>query len=232
MKKLTAIVLCLALLCGISAQFTLSASAKTKYGKYKGVLSSTVNRIDSSTTNYGFYYDFNKDGVKELVMLYAEDYDPYTYKFSVYTIRNNKAKKICKDKEILQATGPHNKAIGVAKKGGKRYLVTLKEYGSGDADYNSLRKLKITYYKISKTKIKKYKTASLSGRFNCMVNPVKTKKRVCKISGKKVSYSKYCNFLKSFSYKNVKTTRDSYWRYQTIRGSQSLDSLENMYWAL
>lgn len=228
-KKIISVILTLTLLAGICVETGLSAFAKTETHLYNGVAGEAVVADNESGDGYGFLYDFNKDGVKELVMTYVETYGLPVY-YAVYTIKNGRPKKLCK-RVLSDMGGACYKGVGVAKKGGKRYLVTYEDCGSGDVDYNTWRRVKVNYYKVTKSKIKKYKSAYYKGKYNNIANPVKVKKRTCKISGKKVSFGKYKKFLKSFKYSKIKRKYDSYWKYPTFRRNGA-KSLKNLYWSL
>ena len=226
MKRIISICLDLAIMISICVEASVPVSAKKATSIYHGVAGSITSNDENAT---GFFYDFNKDGRKEFVAMYAIYGDSPIY-YSVYTTDGENPKTLCHDRKLSSAIGATYYGVGVAKKGGKRYLVTFNDTGSGDVDYNTWRRIKVNYYKITKSKMKKVKSAYFKGTFNNVANPVKVKKRTCKISGKKVSYKKYKKLIKSYSYSRVGKHYDSYWKYQTMRNNNNQYVLDMFPW--
>lgn len=227
MKKLLSIILSFAILTGLFAGLMPLASAKTKTSLYRKPVKSALAGVNEYGESSGFLYDFNKDGKKELIMTYTDNASLPVY-YAVYTIRGNKVKKLCKNKVLTSFGGNCFRGVGVAKKGGKRYLVTFVDFGTSDISYNAYKGVYVNYYKVTKTKIKKVKAVSFQGDYNNAVQPVKMNKRSCKINGKKVSFRKYKKTLKSFSYSRIKKKYDPYWKYQTLR-TKRIKTLKGLY---
>ena len=176
MKKIISALLSFTILLSLSIGFeTTSQAASVK--KYKKVAKSALSS-HKKYQNYGSYYqyfegnsflyDFDKNGTKELVMLYGGLKNNYpAYYLSVYTIKNGKAKALIKKKCIQQDAGAPRQCVGVAKKKGKSYLLFGKGNSSGNGKYFNL-----TYYRVKGSKIyKKY-----SGKGSYKFKKVKNKK--------------------------------------------------------
>lgn len=146
MKKFLSILLSLAIIFTIpvpvSAKVSVSAKkVKTAYTSYLKKAIENEKFADNITYNL---YDFNKDGVKELIV--SEPGGARAIE-SVYTYKNNKV--------VMLSEGWFN-GIGYIK--GKKYVVG---YGSGGA-----QNFNYTVYKITKGKLKKVtKYACVNGDF-------------------------------------------------------------------
>lgn len=207
MKKIVSILLSVSMLLSLAIGFeTTSHAASVK--KYKKVAKSALSS-HKKYQNYGSYYqyfegnaflyDFDKNGTKELVMLYGglKNNCP-AYYLSVYTIKNGKAKALIKKKCIQQDAGAPRQCVGVAKKKGKSYLLFGKGNSSGNGKYFNL-----TYYRIKGSKIYKKYSGKGSYRFRYLKNNKTKAYSITKINGKKVKNKKFNKWQKSFKMKYV-----------------------------
>lgn len=217
MKKFLSIILSMVLL---SLVFCCSANAKS-YSKYNKYIKAAVSSSNScGRESKGFLYDFDKNGTKELVMIYWKQSSQYGQikVVSVYTLKGKKVKAIIKNKKLVTDTTGGGDA-GVAVKGGKRYL--LVNTGSGDdSTYNTVK-----LYKISSSKAKCKKTGKCSIYYDYNKRKAVTSSY---ISGKKTSYSKYVKWEKSFSLKYLKLKKsrfDNLYKYYYTSTAKSLSSL-------
>ncbi len=236
MKKITSVILTVALLLTVGiGTHTVSNAASIK--KYKGVVSKALSshkKYQSYNDYYelfkgnSFLYDFDNNGIKELVMLYggSKNNSP-SYFLSVYTIKKGKAKAIIKNRCIQQDAGTPKQCVGVAKKKGKTYLFLGKGNSLGMGNYFNL-----TFYKIKGSGISKKYTGSGKYTFR-FTNSNKTKVTTkTKINGKKVKNSKFNKWQKSFSFKYVKKTKVTFMekakRYEYVPASSCM-SIKSLY---
>lgn len=134
MKKLLSLLLAIAFIFTISVPSSAKAAVSEKKVKtaYTSYLEKAIEKeklADNITYNL---YDFNKDGVKELVV--SEPGGARALEF-IYTYKNNK---------VIALSGNSYNRIGYLK--GKKYVVG---YGSGGA-----QNFQYTVYKIKKGKLK------------------------------------------------------------------------------
>lgn len=194
--------------------FPSTAQAKNKYLPYKKIVSSAINKnkkIDDSSpyiTDFcakesaGFLYDFDKNGIKELVLTnFTTDKNNIRWRvLSVYTIIRDKTVPLIKNKKINSEAGDPIIRIGVATKKGKSYLVVnycIYQHGY----YGIIKRGNYKYFAITKNKVTlKYKTKFTLNYDGYESNKIANESY--KLNNKKVSHSKYNSFKKSFSYKN------------------------------
>ena len=208
MKKILSIILIAVVIFSLFAGISTNAgAASTK--KYKNIIAKRYKESLHDTEYYtnqsrAFFYDFDRDGTKELAMLvFKRGYSSKvgqtkTHYLYIYTIKKGKVKTLVNSKRLGSGAGQDPDAtIGIAKKKGKIYFFVQWTGNDIDAFFN-----RTTFYRINNSKATaKYKVVSRwifdDGRKN-------SGKRFIKINGKKKTANKYNKFLNSFKYKKYK----------------------------
>lgn len=194
MKRIIGVCLCLSMVVS-SFAFGMSAEAKSKYAPYKKILTNAAP-ASFDYCAYGFMYDFDNNGTKELVYQKSVGENPFpSDSYSLYTIKKSKAVKIVKNKKLVKQVGGCSSAVGVATKGKKKYLVVY-TFNGGGSPINGNGSFIL--YTVKGTKAKVYKKYDYS--FNTNMNG-SVKSSSYKVNGKKCSFSVYKKQLKTFKYK-------------------------------
>lgn len=194
-----------------------SVNAKLN-SKYKKVIEKAI-KSSEKTTYYkkatGFLYDFDKNGTKELVVMYGKK-TSYggKYVLSVYTLKNKKLKTLMKEKTITKPVQSYSGMVAVAKKNGKSYLMLEKGYGI--TPHNTVFKM----YKIKGSTIKCKQIAKCSAYDNYEEGE---SEKVITISGKNKTYDQFMEWQKSFKLKYGKRklfhTQYDWYRYDSTAKS-------------
>lgn len=224
MKRTLAVILSLVIICGLFVCES-SVNAKTNTAKYKSKVVKAIEScqkcgdyyIDRSSVG-GFLYDFDGNGVKELVLSYFKTakINNYPCPFlvcSVYTIKKGKVKTLINAKKLYADAGGPFAAVGAAKKNGKKYLFCYDETGETGGGKSIRRSGEIVLYKIKGTKAVKYKKAKYTIRSNTTKNPPKVLKTGIKINSKKTKYKTFLNWQKAFKLYKAKRYKGGYWKY-------------------
>lgn len=224
MKKLISIFLSIMII-GSVLTMGVSADATTNTQKYRGKISNAINSCYDCGEYYidrtdvgGFLYDFDGNGVKELVLTYfikvnISGYSVPKLVCSVYTIKNGKTKTILKNKSLYVDAGGPFAAVGVAKKNGKKYLFCYDETGETGGGPSIRRTGEIVLYKIKGTKATKSAKAKFKIKSDTTKSPSKIKSAKIKKNGKKMSYKNFIKWQKTFKLKYAKRYKNHYWKY-------------------
>ncbi len=194
--------------------------------KYEGVLKDAKNVIAeagsyydtsdyasseySSARSQAFFYDFDNNGTKELVYTFFDkdkNNMPCRY-LSVYTIKGGNPKALIKKKFLNAEASNPSEYIGVAKKGGKKYLF-LQYRNNGE--FHEFQTIK--YYKIKGAKISSKYTVKVD--FNAdrsqsgkIINP----RYKIKLNKKKTTPSKLFKWQKKFKMSKIKRSKTKYFK--------------------
>lgn len=230
MKKIISFALIVYILLSVFMISPFSVSA-TSEKIYKNKIKAAINAQDQlgvrGVAGYGFLYDFDKNGTKELVMSYASgsDYNNMNYKIDIYTIKGKKAKRIFHKSYRIMDQGM---SIGVAKKNGKRYFMLYTMFPNGATDAHG----KILMYSINKTKV----TLKITGSHKYVLYRSGTEMKATpkmKINGKKKTVNQYMKWQKSYKLSYVKREKGSvvnqidHYFYENRGKCKTLESLYN-----
>lgn len=226
MKKLISILLTAL----IASSAAVCASAATDTSLYRSKLGALIDASPYSGdyVGTGFFYDFDGNGVKELVTYSSVKGDVVSKKvMNVYTIKNGKAKAIVKNKKLFLEVGGPNGFTGVAKKGKTKYVICGGETGStGGAPDDKLNRYgSITLYKIKGAKVVKKIKASFNVTFKSKTKGIKVLKCKAKVNGKKKSYKAFSKWLRSYKVSKVSKYKRGLFGVTYYSKGTSLNSL-------
>lgn len=207
MKKIISSVLILVMCLTSITLFPTSVNASAKEtDKYNHVINAAfdyTNDIDDYNTyikdSNVFFYDFDKNGVKECVINYYKEKNGFPYKvFAVYTIRKGKVVALKKHSALFVLAGGPSGSVSVVTKKGKSYLLWVSRNGNGGPSNRQYGTIKL--FKVTSKKVKQVGKASgtlIYENFNLS-------KKVAKINGKKVSFNSFKKWQKSYKIKFAK----------------------------
>lgn len=226
MKKLISILLTAL----IASSAAVCASAATDTSLYRSKLGALIDASPYSGdyVGTGFFYDFDGNGVKELVTYSSVKGDVVPKKvMNVYTIKNGKAKSIVKNKKLFLEVGGPNGFTGVAKKGKTKFVICGGETGStGGAPGDKLNRYgSITLYKIKGAKIVKKIKASFNVTFKSKTKGIKVLKCKAKVNGKIKSYKAFSKWLRAYKVSKVSKYKRGLFGVTYYSKGTSLNSL-------
>jgi hypothetical protein len=137
----------------LSDTLTVRASANDPYAQQiNGIL-------EKDPDAYGLRYDFDGNGVEELVLFYREDLNPGTvYKTVVYTMDGDTVVPLLKEQELFNGAGGGAVVyVGTAKYDGTTYLEFYLENSENAATWE---KTDLTLYSIQGTALQEEHTAT------------------------------------------------------------------------
>lgn len=182
----------------------------------------------SSGRSQAFLYDFDKNGIKELVYTFFDrdaNNMPCRY-LSVYTIKNGKAKALIKKKFLNAEASNPSEYIGVAKKGKTAYLFLQYRNNGQFHEFQTVK-----YYKIKGSKISCKKTVKID--FNAdMSNSGKITniRYKIKVNNKKKTPSKLYKWQKTFKMSKIKRSKSKYMKkYVYYSYSCNCDTVGGLY---
>lgn len=217
MKKFISIVLSLVVLSTMLLGFEITANAAISYchlslykNEFKKIYKSCYKNKKYIDNSRAFYYDFDGNGQKELVIIAtkkkSKKIGAYLY---LYTIQNGKVKSIIKNRRLAYYSGEDCPAqIGLAKKKGKQYLFVRTVAIDSETESESTIKL----YNIKGSKVTCKYTAISTAKFNNKSDKWKVN---VKINSKKKSNKFFMKWQKSFKLKFVgaKENKKGYKKY-------------------
>lgn len=186
----------------------ISASADTTV--YSSAIEDVKAACPYEGESGGFLFDVDGNGEKELVTYSnVQGASVPMCVANVFTVKNNKVKRLVKNKKLFDEVGGPSGFIATAKKGRKNYVVCSGETGTtGGAPGEIMnRNGTINFYRIKGAKVASKIKVSYSIRFKRSSSKVKVVKAKIKINGKKKSYSKFKKWYKSFKFANVKKNK-------------------------
>ncbi len=203
-STLMALILIVSTVCAagiVSADAAKSVYSKTIASRYKESLHSSSFEIKE---NRAFFYDFDGNGKKELVLVEFRNmpdvYGMNSHNLYVYTSANGKVKTLVNGIQLGSDAGQGSSTkIGVAvnKTSGKKYVYAEWKYGGGDPIHLTTNRY---YYTVKGSKI------SVTHRVK--VNQAGDKKTYY-INGAKKSKSNHDKWINAYQYSIKKDTLKS-----------------------
>lgn len=217
MKRFISLFLLVAISTTMFIGSEISVNAEVSYchlSKYKSVFKKVYKSCykdkDYIDKSRAFYYDFDNNGQKELVMIAtkkkSDKIGAYLY---LYTIKGGKVKAIIKNRCLAYYSNEECPAqIGLSKKDGKEYLFVRKV----TTDSETVNKSTINLYSISGSKATCKHTAVSTAKYNKKSEKWEV---TTKLNKKKKSNSFFMKWQNSFklTFVNKKKVSDGYKKY-------------------
>ncbi len=219
--KISAVIIAAVMLLTSFAGLSADAAGVDEYepvlGKAMDTISAAGSYYDSgenAVSNYStarsqaFFYDFDGNGTKELVYTFFDkDKNNYPCRYlSVYTIKNGKKKALIKKKFLNAEASNPSEYIGVAKKGGKKYIFLQYRNNGQFHEFQTIK-----YYKVKGAKISCKYTAKVD--FNAKLSDsgkIVDKKYKIKLNKKKTTPSKLVKWQKKYKMSKISRTKKKY----------------------